>query len=152
MSVCVDYSSTSHLGKQVAHASLLEKINERQTSADKFFSLEFYPPRTRNGACNLLEKCDRFVEGRPLFCDVTCDLKTNDSGEIKESKSITIASATQDLFGVETMLQLDCARLTEYKALDLLQQAKSLGLRNILIMREGGCFNSANRNTNMSLE
>jgi len=136
MSVCLDYSSTSHLEKQLAHGSLLEKINERQTSADKFFSLEFYPPRTRNGACNLLEKCDRLAEGRPLFCDVACDLKTNDHGEIKENKSITIASATQDLFGVETMLQLDCARLTEYKALGLLQQAKALGLRNILIMKE----------------
>ena len=137
MAVCVDYPCTSHTNESLANVSLLEKINKRLTSADKFFSLEFYPPRTRNGTCNLLEKCDRFIEGNPLFCDVACDMKTNDNGEIKENKSITIASATQDLFGVETMLQLDCARLTEFKAFEILQQAKSLGLRNILVMKEG---------------
>ena len=137
MAVNVQHPCNSHLDRNIASTSLLQKINSRLTAADKFFSLEFYPPRTRNGACNLLEKCDRFVEGSPLFCDVACDMKTNDIGEIRENKSITIASATQDLFGVETMLQLDCARLSESRALEILQQAKQLRLRNILLMKGG---------------
>lgn len=140
MAVCVENHIGIGLHDHLQHGSLLQKINHHLTSADKFFSLEFYPPRTRNGTCNLLEKCDRFVEGNPLFCGVTSDMKTNEVGGIKENNSITIANAAQALFGVETMLQLDCARLTKYKALEILQQANSLGLRNVFAMKEGKFF------------
>lgn len=35
---------------------LNDRINDRLHSGDKFFSLEFFPPRTANGAANLLSK------------------------------------------------------------------------------------------------
>ena len=138
MAACVDFPYASYSCEQEKYnGSLLEKINKRVSSADQFFSLEFYPPRTQNGTCNLIEKCDRFMEGKPLFCDVTYDMKTDGKCENQGNRSIKIANVTQELLGVETMLQLDCARLTEGKALEILQQAKSLGLRNILAMKEG---------------
>ncbi len=36
--------------------SLLEKIQTRIESGDPFFSLEFFPPRTKSGAVNLLAR------------------------------------------------------------------------------------------------
>lgn len=36
--------------------SLREKIHSRIESKDKFFSLEFFPPRTKGGAVNLLAR------------------------------------------------------------------------------------------------
>ena len=36
--------------------SLIEKINSRIENHEKFFSLEFFPPRTKEGAVNLLAR------------------------------------------------------------------------------------------------
>ena len=38
------------------YQSLNEKIKARIESKDKFFSLEFFPPRTKGGAVNLLAR------------------------------------------------------------------------------------------------
>lgn len=35
---------------------LIDRIYRRQTSGDKFFSLEFFPPRTAAGAVNLISR------------------------------------------------------------------------------------------------
>lgn len=35
---------------------LWEKMRRRQDSGDKWFSLEFFPPRTANGAVNLISR------------------------------------------------------------------------------------------------
>ena len=47
--------------------SLNEKIKARIESKDKFFSLEFFPPRTKAGAVNLMSRLDRMRTGNPLF-------------------------------------------------------------------------------------
>ena len=39
----------------------------RCESKDKFFSLEFFPPRTKSGAVNLISRLDRMRAGNPLF-------------------------------------------------------------------------------------
>ena len=41
--------------------SLIEKINSRIENHEKFFSLEFFPPRTKEGAVNLLARYFLFV-------------------------------------------------------------------------------------------
>lgn len=42
--------------------SLAEKIRLRIESGEKFFSLEFFPPRTKEGAVNLLARCVQCLE------------------------------------------------------------------------------------------
>lgn len=37
------------------------KVQERVDSKDPFFSFEFFPPRTANGALNLLARWDNFM-------------------------------------------------------------------------------------------
>lgn len=51
--------------------SLASKIVQQTECKDKFFSLEFFPPRTPNGAVNLIARFDRMSRGGPLFCDIT---------------------------------------------------------------------------------
>ena len=48
-------------------ATLAEKIRARVESKDKFFSLEFFPPRTKAGAVNLMSRLDRMRSGNPLY-------------------------------------------------------------------------------------
>ena len=52
-------------------ATLHEKIKARIESKDKFFSLEFFPPRTKAGAVNLMSRLDRMRTGNPLFIGIT---------------------------------------------------------------------------------
>ena len=50
---------------------IIEKIEEKEQAGEKFFSLEFFPPRTELAANNLFSIFDRFSVGQPLFIDVT---------------------------------------------------------------------------------
>lgn len=70
-------SSSGHGNTPRSHSplsssySLIDKIQSRVDGGDKFFSLEFFPPRTPAGASNLIARFDRMFSGGPLFCDVT---------------------------------------------------------------------------------
>lgn len=41
---------------ETCHPPLVESIKRRVESGDLFFSLEFFPPRTKAGAANLLSR------------------------------------------------------------------------------------------------
>ena len=64
-------NKTENLDGVEQYVSLAEKINQKIRNEEKFFSLEFFPPRTPNGAVNLISRFDRMARGGPLFCDVT---------------------------------------------------------------------------------
>lgn len=114
--------------------TLIEKLNHKIASGETFFSLEFFPPRTPNGAVNLLGKFDRMVRGCPLFCDITWHPAGNPGGD-KETSSMTIASAALNYCGLETMLHMTCANQTKEVITKHLKKAKALGIRNILALR-----------------
>ncbi|KAK8723977.1 hypothetical protein OTU49_011381 [Cherax quadricarinatus] len=114
--------------------SLSEKIQSRIESNDKFFSLEFFPPRTKGGAVNLLARFDRMREGGPLFCDVTWHPAGNPGGDT-ETSSLTIAGAALNYCGLETMLHMTCCSMTKTEITKHLKRAKDIGIRNILALR-----------------
>ncbi|XP_018025949.1 methylenetetrahydrofolate reductase-like [Hyalella azteca] len=116
------------------YQNLREKISARIESRDKFFSLEFFPPRTKGGAVNLLARFDRLKEGDPLFCDVTWHPAGNPGGDT-ETSSLTIAGAALNYCGLETMLHMTCCYMTKAEITRHLSRAKDLGLRNILALR-----------------
>lgn len=120
----------------VLYPSLIEKIHRKIEEKEPFFSLEFFPPKTPNGAVNLIAKIDRLNRGNPLFCDVTWHPAGDPAGD-KETSSSTIASVTANYCGVETMLHMTCANITKEHVLKNLHKAKNLGLRNILALRGG---------------
>jgi len=116
------------------YVSLIEKIHEKIGKEEKFFSLEFFPPRTPNGAVNLIARFDRMARGGPMFCDVTWHPAGDPSGDT-ETSSTTIASTAANYCGIETMLHMTCANLTRETVVKNLTKAKHLGLRNILALR-----------------
>ncbi|PNI39665.1 MTHFR isoform 13, partial [Pan troglodytes] len=73
------------------HERLREKMRRRLESGDKWFSLEFFPPRTAEGAVNLISRFDRMAAGGPLYIDVTWH-PAGDPGSDKETSSMMIAS------------------------------------------------------------
>merc|ERR1739838_542192 len=53
------------------YVPLITKMKQRIEAGDNWFSMEFFPPRTKDGATNLLHKFENMGAGGPLFCDIT---------------------------------------------------------------------------------
>jgi len=75
-------------------------------------------------------------EGGPLFCDITWHPAGNPGGD-SETSSLTIATASLNYCGLDTVLHMTC---TEQSFADIsrnLQRAKDVGIRTILALRGG---------------
>ncbi|XP_032087921.1 methylenetetrahydrofolate reductase isoform X3 [Thamnophis elegans] len=116
------------------HERLREKMRRRQESGDKWFSLEFFPPRTANGAVNLISRFDRMGAGGPLFIDVTWH-PAGDPGSDKETSSMMMATTALNYCGLETILHMTCCNQSRETITTHLQKAKRLGLKNIMALR-----------------
>lgn len=113
---------------------LIDRITDRITSGSNFFSLEFFPPRTANGAVNLISKFDRLALARPLFCDITWH-PAGDPGSNSPTSSITIADTMVNYCGLETMLHITCCAMSKDEILCHLHRAKDKGIKNLLALR-----------------
>ncbi|KAK7811135.1 hypothetical protein U0070_016075 [Myodes glareolus] len=118
------------------HERLREKMRRRMDSGDKWFSLEFFPPRTAEGAVNLISRFDRMAAGGPLFLDVTWH-PAGDPGSDKETSSMMIASTAVNYCGLETILHVTCCQQRQEEITGHLHRAKELGLKNIMALRGG---------------
>lgn len=140
-SLCSSDTETSSLASrssspilQGTYNSLIDRIHHRIDVGDKFFSLEFFPPRTKTGAVNLLARFDRMKQGGPLFCDVTWHPAANLNVD-SETSSLTIAGVALNYCGLETMLHLTCCNQTKEEINQNLRRARDIGLKNILALR-----------------
>lgn len=115
---------------------LRDKMRRRIESGDRWFSLEFFPPRTASGAVNLISRFDRMGSGGPLFIDITWH-PAGDPGSDKETSSMMIASTAVNYCGLESILHLTCCNQTKDKITGYLGKAKHLGLKNIMALRGG---------------
>ncbi|XP_078094986.1 methylenetetrahydrofolate reductase (NADPH) isoform X2 [Mustelus asterias] len=113
---------------------LQEKMRRRIESGDKWFSLEFFPPRTAGGAVNLISRFDHMAVGGPLFIDVTWH-PAGDPGSDKETSSMTIASTAVNYCGLETLLHITCCNQTKDQITQHLHKARHLRLKNLLALR-----------------
>ncbi|XP_045046461.2 methylenetetrahydrofolate reductase (NADPH) isoform X3 [Desmodus rotundus] len=113
---------------------LREKMKRKMESGDKWFSLEFFPPRMAQGAVNLISMFDQMGAGGPLFIDVTWH-PAGDPGSDKETSSMTIASTAVNYCGLETVLHMTCCCQSKAAITGHLHKARRLGLKNILALR-----------------
>ena len=96
-----------------------------------YFSLEFFPPKTQQGFSNLHARLSRMAQVlRPLFVNVTWG-----AGGSTSTKSLALAELTQRSLGLTTCLHLTCTNMSRRLVDEALQQAKALGVRNILALR-----------------
>lgn len=117
------------------YRSLTERMNRRIQSGDPWYSLEFFPPRTANGAVNLVSRIERMSEGGPMFCDITWH-PAGDPGNTEKPTSSTCMAATMlNYCGVETMLHITCSNQDEDGLKRNLQKSKDIGLKNLLALR-----------------
>ncbi|CAG8956018.1 hypothetical protein HYFRA_00008874 [Hymenoscyphus fraxineus] len=96
-----------------------------------YFSLEFFPPKTTMGSSNLRARLDRMSRAlRPLFVTVTWG-----AGGSTATKSLELAELCQRELGLTTCLHLTCTNMSRELVDRALEDAKALGIRNILALR-----------------
>ncbi|KAK4458376.1 methylenetetrahydrofolate reductase-domain-containing protein [Cladorrhinum samala] len=96
-----------------------------------YCSLEFFPPKTAMGFSNLRDRLDRMARAlRPLFVNVTWG-----AGGSTATKSLELAEICQRELGLTTCLHLTCTNMSRKMIDKALDDAKALGIRNILALR-----------------
>ncbi|KAI1827935.1 methylenetetrahydrofolate reductase 2 [Xylaria intraflava] len=112
----------------------MEKITDKIAAlpADaNYFSLEFFPPKTAMGFSNLRSRLDRMARAlRPLFVNVTWG-----AGGSTATKSIELAEICQRELNLTTCLHLTCTNMSRKMIDNALEDARVLGIRNILALR-----------------
>ncbi|KAI0884488.1 MTHFR-domain-containing protein [Annulohypoxylon maeteangense] len=112
----------------------MEKITDKIAAlpADSsYFSLEFFPPKTNMGFSNLRDRLDRMARAlRPLFVNVTWG-----AGGSTATKSLELAEICQRELNLTTCLHLTCTNMSRKLIDGALEDAKALGIRNILALR-----------------
>lgn len=100
-------------------------------------SFEFFPPKTEEGDRNLLEKTiPALLQLKPDYCSVTYG-----AGGSTRDKTLMIVDRIQREHNLTAMAHLTCVNSTVEELRSVVQQAKNLGIKNILALRgdpEGG--------------
>jgi len=120
-------SNTTNNGTQLVRDIYAAKI----AAGKPVVSFEFFPPKTPEGDQNLLEKTiPALMQTRPDFCSVTYG-----AGGSTRDKTLMIVDRIQKQHGLTAVAHLTCVSATKEEIRSLLQQIKSLGVRNVLALR-----------------
>lgn len=94
-------------------------------------SIEFFPPKTEEGDRTLFDKTiPELLTIRPDYCSVTYG-----AGGSTRDKTLTIVDRIQRDHGLTAMMHLTCVNATEAELSQVLDEAASRGIRNILALR-----------------
>lgn len=94
-------------------------------------SFEFFPPKKPEGDEVLLEKTlPALLETRPDYCSVTYG-----AGGSTRDKTLMIVDRIQKQHGLTAVAHLTCVNSTQNQIQDLLNQIRSLGVKNVLALR-----------------
>ena len=118
---------------------LIELVKRKIENNEKFFSLEFYPPKTFNGATNLMAIIGRINENcTPLFCDISWKPSQDPMSDICQEPGTLLISATAvDLYGQNIMIHIPSGNTSKSQVLEHLTRAKDLGIGSVLAVRGG---------------
>lgn len=113
---------------------LIDRINDRIKKKSLFCSFEFFPPRTASGAVNLVKIMSHLATANPLFCDITWKTAGDNYSENVNS-TMSIADTMLNYCGLDTMMHMTCVGLSKQAVFDILDRAKTRGLKNILALK-----------------
>jgi len=118
-----------------AHIERMQFIRDIHEAARKagrpVISFEFFPPKTAEGDRNLLEKTiPALLQLKPDYCSVTYG-----AGGSTREKTLMIVDRIQRQHGLTAMAHLTCVDSTAEQLCDVLREARSLGIKNILALR-----------------
>ena len=109
---------------------ILDKISDYQRLGKPFFSFEYFPPKTDSGLHNLYSRLDRMAGLEPCFVDITWG-----AGGSTSETTLTLSKDAQTYFGLDVMMHITCAGMSEDKLRSALDQARDCGIRNIMALR-----------------
>jgi methylenetetrahydrofolate reductase (NADPH) len=118
--------------KSENRCGLVRDIYAAKIAAGKpVISFEFFPPKTPEGDHNLLEKTiPALMQARPDYCSVTYG-----AGGTTRDKTLMIVDRIQRQHGLTAVAHLTCVSATKEEIRSLLEQIRSLGVRNVLALR-----------------
>src|SRR4051812_24445682 len=94
-------------------------------------SFEFFPPKTEEGDRNLLQKTiPALLSLKPDYCSVTYG-----AGGSTREKTLMIVDRIQREHGLTAMAHVTCVNSTKEQLREVLEEARKLGIRNILALR-----------------
>ena len=103
----------------------------RHAEGRPVISFEFFPPKTDEGDRNLLEKTiPALMLLKPDYCSVTYG-----AGGSTRDKTLMIVDRIQREHGFTAMAHLTCVCSTREQLQEVVAQARSLGIKNILALR-----------------
>jgi methylenetetrahydrofolate reductase (NADPH) len=109
---------------------IIEKIKDYQRLRKPFFSFEYFPPKTESGLHNLYARLDRMAGLEPCFIDITWG-----AGGSTSDTTLQLSQDAQTFFGLDVMMHITCAGMTEERLRFALDKAKDRGIRNIMALR-----------------
>lgn len=129
----------SERGESKPH-KLIDIVREKIEKNEQFFSLEFFPPKTFNGATNLMAIIGRLNEHcTPLFCDITWKPSQDPMSDMcqPEPSTLLVSAAAIDLYGQNIMIHIPSGNTTQSQVLAHLTRAKNLGIGSVLAIKGG---------------
>ncbi len=104
---------------------------DAQLARRPVISFEFFPTKTPEGERTLLEKTIPALSPlKPDFCSVTYG-----AGGSTRHTTLTIVDRIQRDHGLTAMAHMTCVNATREETADVLNQARTLGIKNILALR-----------------
>ena len=115
-------------------------IAAKRAAGKPVISFEFFPPKTDEGDRALLDKTiPALLELKPDFCSVTYG-----AGGGTREKTLRIVDQIQRRHHLTTVMHLTCVNATAQQVGEVVEQARALGVKNILALRGdppgGGTF------------
>lgn len=121
----LQYASEVHPGTKA-----IDRIKKQMSEGQRFFSFEFYPPRTETGVSNLKLSLSRMVQWQPQWMDVTWG-----AGGTTSELTPELCDYIQNTIGGNCMMHLTCTNMDPDKVDVALTLAKQRGFKNILALR-----------------
>jgi len=109
---------------------IIDKINQSIVENKPFFSLEFFPPKTKAGIQNLYDRLERMARLEPAFVDFTWG-----AGGSTSQLTLELCQSAQKYFALEVMMHLTCTNISEAEIRSALNSARDAGIKNILALR-----------------
>lgn len=109
---------------------IVDRIKQYEEQGRKFYSFEFFPPRTPAGVTNLYDRVDRLARIAPAFIDITWG-----AGGSTADLTMELSTNFQNQLCVETQMHLTCTNMPQEQVEIALNKAKEAGIQNILALR-----------------
>lgn len=103
----------------------------RRLAAQPVISFEFFPPKTPEGDVALLERTiPALAKFEPDYCSMTYG-----AGGSTREKSLMVVERIQRDHGLTALAHLTCVNATRAEIAEIVQQARRVGVKNILALR-----------------